>query len=97
MNTAKHKRLTNQEIERIGVWGSAKIPPYWEELRNYVFKRDGHRCSRCHKVFKDKMLDAHHIIWRENGGSDNPKNLTTVCTPCHDLKLLDLPESWHTT
>lgn len=62
-----------------------KIPPYWGDLRMYVFRRDKYRCNKCHKVFRDeKKLDAHHVEWRENGGSDNPKNLVTVCEPCHD-------------
>lgn len=79
--------LTQNELDSLGVWDwdADGFPPYWEQLRRYVFKRDGYRCKYCHKVFRDaRKLDAHHIIWRDRGGSDNPRNLATACEPCHN-------------
>lgn len=79
--------LTQDELDNLGVWDwdDDGFPPYWEQLRRYIFKRDGYRCKSCHKVFRDaRKLDAHHITFRQDGGSDNPRNLATVCEPCHN-------------
>ena len=29
------------------------------------------------------QLDAHHIVWKENGGKDTIQNLITLCKSCH--------------
>ena len=33
---------------------------------------------------KDKKLEVHHIIFKSNGGSDEPEILITLCKTCHD-------------
>jgi len=74
-------------FEGLGVWPKwmeGKWPPYWGGLRLYVFRRDKYYCQRCHKRFSAAALDCHHIVPKENGGSDNPKNLLTLCEPCHN-------------
>ena len=48
----------------------------------YVLNRDGYKCQKC-KTTKGK-LHVHHIIFRSQGGTDDPNNLTTLCKICHD-------------
>ncbi len=43
--------------------------------------RDGYQCTECGK--KNIKIDAHHIIWKENGGKDTIQNLITLCKDCH--------------
>ena len=53
-------------------------------VREYVLWRDGHVCQNCKGKLKNPILQAHHIIHRENGGSDRPDNLITLCKTCHE-------------
>ena len=52
-----------------------------ENLRIATLMRDGYQCTQCGK--KNTNLDAHHIIWKENGGKDTIENLITLCKGCH--------------
>ena len=49
----------------------------------HVLARDGYLCQNCKGKSKDKRLDVHHIIFSNNGGSDEEKNLLTLCRECH--------------
>lgn len=65
-------------------WGYQKGPNYgYENTRAMVLDRDEHECQCCHGKHKDSRLEVHHIIFRSNGGSDDPKNLITLCRTCH--------------
>lgn len=50
----------------------------------YVLDRDNHTCQYCKGKSKDSKLEVHHIIFRRNGGSDEPENLICLCKTCHD-------------
>lgn len=53
-------------------------------LREAVFTRDGYTCQCCGKSIKDGViLRVHHIIYRNNGGTNRMSNLIAVCTKCH--------------
>lgn len=80
-----HGKIPN--FENIGYWygwAFGIIPPYWEELRLYVFRRDNFKCQKCQKKYPPALLNAHHIEPKEDGGEDGAKNLQTVCIYCHD-------------
>lgn len=64
-------------------WSLGITPPYWEDLRLFVFKRDNYVCQGCKKKFPPILLQAHHINKKENGGEDGARNLTTLCSDCH--------------
>lgn len=58
-----------------------------DSFRDTVLRRDGFRCvvgylfgveHECHPT-----LDAHHIIPRDEGGTDDPDNGITVCHRHH--------------
>jgi len=80
-----------QQGEQLGFWN----------LREYILHRDEHQCqnSNCKNTSKEPILQIHHIIFRDNGGTDTPSNLITLCDKCHASpnhkkgKLLDL---WQT-
>ncbi|MGA1846219.1 RNA-guided endonuclease IscB [Deferribacter abyssi] len=57
---------------------------FWN-VREYVLYRDGHTCRLCKNKTKNKVLEVHHLIPRNKGGTDKPDNLITLCRTCHKL------------
>lgn len=55
-----------------------------ENVKAYVLSRDEYTCQVCGE--KNKKLHAHHILFKGNGATDNPKYMAAVCTDCHTLK-----------
>ena len=53
----------------------------WREVANEVMLRDGRRCRLC---TGKKRLTVHHITPREHGGTEDARNLITLCSTCHD-------------
>lgn len=49
-------------------------------LREQVLERDNYTCQSC--KCQDKSLDTHHIIPRNEGGSETLDNLITYCHRC---------------
>ena len=47
----------------------------------FVLNRDKYTCQHCKT--KKGTLEVHHIVFRSNGGSDEPDNLITLCRHCH--------------
>jgi len=64
-------------------WNLGIEPPYWEDLRLYVLRRDDFTCQSCHNRFSAKDLVCHHILPKETGGVDGARNLGTMCLVCH--------------
>lgn len=65
----------------------------YENRKAYVFSRDNYTCKCCKKKAGAKRKDGttvklvvHHIDFKSNGASDNPKRLITVCDQCHTAK-----------
>ena len=89
-----------QKIKNPNIAGKAyqqgPTKDFWN-LREYILHRDNHQCQNpnCKNKDKDKILQIHHIIFRNNGGTDTPTNLITLCSKCHTTdnhkpdKLLD--------
>ena len=64
------------------------LPPKalaWKKQRARVLKRDKGCCQQCGT--NRKLLDAHHIIPPEQGGTDALDNLITLCRECHAKTL----------
>jgi 5-methylcytosine-specific restriction endonuclease McrA len=55
----------------------------WEFLRKAALERDGYSCGNCGK--SNLVLQVHHIIEIQNGGSNRLTNLRTLCNECHAL------------
>ncbi len=52
----------------------------WMHNKAKVLERDGYKCYICHKTTN---LHVHHIIPRQEGGTDEMENLITLCAGCH--------------
>lgn len=51
--------------------------------KNTVKRRDGNRCVICGSTVK---LEVDHMRGLQNGGSNEPSNLATLCDDCHTEK-----------
>lgn len=51
-----------------------------KETRARVYKRDGYRCALCDD---SRRIQAHHVVFRSQGGPDTEMNLITLCPRCH--------------
>ena len=87
---AGERELSRAEAERMrcdaevcvqGGRNKATIPP---RVRREVLARDRHRCQApgCGRT---RFLEVHHNIPRNQGGNNQPENLTTLCSSCHRL------------
>lgn len=56
-------------------------PQNWDEVRKEVYKRDSWGCRKCGA--KNSKLYAHHLIPLSKSGSNELKNLVTLCENCH--------------
>ncbi len=56
----------------------------YANTKAYVLTRDSYTCQHCKGKSKDKRLEAHHIVFRSQNGSDEESNLITLCKTCHD-------------
>ncbi len=59
----------------------------WVFLQWRILARDAHTCQKC-LVADDPdrqymSLHVHHIVPRNQGGTDHPRNLITLCGDCH--------------
>lgn len=58
----------------------------WDKTRRFILDRDFYTCLRCDKHFRaQRDLSVHHLIPRSEDGTDDPKNLVTLCNSCHDF------------
>ena len=64
-----------------------------ENVRAYVFERDGYKCQCCKKKAGTKRKDgsvvkiiAHHIDFVSQGATDDPDGMITICNKCHTTK-----------
>lgn len=66
----------------------------WKIVRRLVLERDRRRCRRCGNRWR---LSPHHVKPRDQGGSNDPRNLITLCDACHDWAEIETAErglSW---
>jgi hypothetical protein len=62
-------------------------------LRYLILQRDNHRCQLCGRspsTDPDTILEIDHIHPVAKGGTDDPKNLRTLCRPCNRGKSATL-------
>lgn len=79
-NFDTHK-LKNPNINK---WEYQKGDLYgYSNIRELVLTRDSYKCQHCKGKSKESKLEIHHIVFRENDGSDNSENLITLCKTCH--------------
>lgn len=60
-------------------------PGNWPDVAKEVRSRDGRSCQACGTDSSNGVvLDVHHIIYLSNFGTNQRKNLVTLCRPCHE-------------
>jgi 5-methylcytosine-specific restriction endonuclease McrA len=76
--------LTNPNVLNYH-WLYQRGPKYqFYNTKAYILSRDNYTCQYCKNKRKDTHLQVHHIQAQSNGGSNQPNNLITLCSTCHD-------------
>lgn len=77
------QKIKNPEIEG-KLYQEGEMKGFWN-LREYILHRDNHKCQNpnCKNKDDNPVLMLHHIVFREQGGTDTPSNLITLCNKCH--------------
>ena len=75
-------KITNPAVSGSGYQEGALKDFY--NVKQYVLSRDGYACQSRQKGTHSRALHVHHIVFRSQGGSDAPSNLTTLCETCHN-------------
>ncbi|RME01810.1 MAG: hypothetical protein D6814_00790 [Calditrichaeota bacterium] len=65
---------------------------HYENLRAYVYARDGWTCQYCKS--EDGNLTLDHIIPESRGGPTTPNNLVAACYNCNRAKGNQTAEEW---
>ena len=73
--------ISNPDIE--GEAYQHGIMEGFDNVKAFVRFRDKYKCRQCNGKSGDTRLEVHHIQHREDGGSDRPNNLVTLCHECH--------------
>jgi 5-methylcytosine-specific restriction endonuclease McrA len=56
----------------------------YQNVRSFLMAREKGKCQLCDKEFsKGNSSHIHHIISRNNGGTDREKNLALIHESCH--------------
>ena len=75
----KNPALINEMVKH---WGYQKGFNYeYSSRREAVLNRDNYTCQCCGR--KHVRLEVHHIVFRCMGGTDDERNLITLCEKCH--------------
>jgi hypothetical protein len=69
------------EDEFFDIRACANIESEWEMQRQLALDADDMSCADC--GYSDGRLHVHHKIPRSEGGTDDLRNLHTVCPDCH--------------
>ena len=70
--------------EKVKHWGYQEGFDYgYSSRREAVLHRDNYTCQCCGK--KHVRFEVHHIIFRCMGGTDDERNLITLCEKCHKM------------
>lgn len=72
-------KLTNPEVNGKEYQEGRQKDFY--NVKAYILSRDEYTCQKCKS--KNTKLHVHHIKFRENGGTNSPDNLITLCKSCH--------------
>ena len=80
-DAAKGRANCDGKVLEKGQRNQATIPL---AVRRMVLARDRHRC-RASGCGHTRFLEVHHVVPRARGGGNDPENLVTLCSACHQL------------
>jgi 5-methylcytosine-specific restriction endonuclease McrA len=72
-----------EALERFGDLPTASRETIPDDVRLFVWQRDGGRCIRCGSR---ENLEFDHIIPVADGGSSTERNVQLLCEPCNRTK-----------
>jgi hypothetical protein len=81
------KQLADVALSRPSDWDYTAVRQALAGVRTEL---TGERCFAC--FTEARRVYWHHIIQVQNGGSNHPRNLTTICARCHRAVHPWLPE-----
>lgn len=55
----------------------------WVKLKQYVYERDLGICQYCLEQTPYEKTHCHHVFELQDGGTNHPSNLKTLCHKCH--------------
>lgn len=83
-----HKRSNwSKRQDRTGSTTERGYGYAWRKLRDSILKRDNYLCVKCAVAGRvAEARDVDHIKAKAHGGTDDPDNLQSLCSPCHKQK-----------
>jgi 5-methylcytosine-specific restriction endonuclease McrA len=75
-------KITNPTVISAGYQQGAKKDFY--NVKAFVLHRDNYTCQSGRKAKHSAKLHVHHIVFRSQGGTNAPSNLTVLCETCHN-------------
>jgi hypothetical protein len=75
-------KITNPEVFGSGYQQGAQKDYY--NVKAFVLHRDNYTCQSGRKAKHSTKLHVHHVVFRSQGGTDTPSNLTVLCETCHN-------------
>ena len=89
----EEERKAGQRARTARYWSRMDVTRgEWEELRWFVFSRDGMICCYCGD--HNGPFEIDHIFPVSRGGASVPDNLCVACAPCNAGKRDRTPEEW---
>lgn len=101
----REKLAASKRGPKSHLWKGGKTPDSslhgweWRKRRQEVYERDSWICADCgchclntkdSKANPHRKIQAHHIVPRRYGGSDEMENLVTLCMSCHHKRERNL-------
>ena len=59
-----------------------------------MLERARGRCERCTAPTPEKYLEAHHVLPRSRGGTDDLSNGAALCRSCHQAVHAHRVDDW---
>ncbi len=84
-NERNYERLKREveTLEKISGMDADLRVPIPEDVRMFVWQRDGGKCVKCGS---QELLEFDHIIPVSKGGSSTERNIQLLCEPCNRSK-----------
>ena len=92
----RHKLFDEGDNKREGSRNPAQWSG-WNLIMGVVSHRDKHTCQVCKRTYDEikiahpdrakkylPLMEIHHIISRQDGGTNNTRNLILLCFDCHN-------------
>ena len=93
----KDVRKAHADIDAGRAEAPDPIPDPYMRPQNYrytLYREQKRKCNGCKEIFAFRNMTLDHILPRSRDGTDEPKNLQLLCTPCNSSKGALTQEEW---